>query len=44
MNALRALVYELFLEMFLWEKDKKKLMFLIAFRIPYKGFVKTFLT
>ena len=44
-NALRILVYELFLETFYWENDKKKKkkMFLTVFYISHESSVKTFL-
>ena len=40
MNALRELVYEIFIETFYW---KKKLIFFIAFFISYKSGIKSFL-
>ena len=44
-NALRILVYELFLETFYWENDKKKKkkLLLTVFYISHESSVKTFL-
>ena len=42
-KALKILVYELFLEIFYWENDKKKKMLLTVFYISHENNVKTFL-
>ena len=44
-NALRILVYELFLETFYWENDKKKknVVDSFFFFFPHESSIKTFL-
>ena len=43
MDALSALVYEIFLETFYWKRKKQLIFFFIAFYILYESNIKTFL-